>query len=101
MGRKRPLGGERAGVNVLSHELCHYLFGARDEYGRTTGKRYCDCIVGGPQLTELCRPDNHTDDRYEESCWELAKALYPKLEIPKVLDPGPWNPPRPEIRVVR
>jgi hypothetical protein len=67
----------RRAVRVFAHELMHYLIGARDEYGRGSGGSYCDCLVGDLRVSELCRPDNHTDDRYELSCWELAKGLYP------------------------
>ncbi|MHC4472987.1 MAG: hypothetical protein ACYS99_18720, partial [Planctomycetota bacterium] len=101
-GGERPIRwDDRRFVRVLAHELCHYLFGAQDEYGRGTGKAYCDCLVGDLTKTELCRDENHTDDRYPESCWSLAKGLYPRLSIPDETDPGPWLPPTPRVTVTR
>ena len=100
----RPRGGGEpyrfdhpALVRVVAHELCHYLFGAQDEYDVGNGRSYCDCIVGNLLATELCRPGTHTDTRREQSCWELATALYPKMKIPDFTDPGPWDPPMPVI----
>ncbi|MHC4452873.1 MAG: prenyltransferase/squalene oxidase repeat-containing protein, partial [Planctomycetota bacterium] len=87
--------------HVLAHELCHYLFGAKDEYHQRTGESFCACIQGRRGVTELCGKDSHTDDRQEHSCWRLAKRLYPKLREPKEPDPGPWDPPGPEIGMVR
>ncbi len=83
--------------HVFAHELCHYLFGVRDEYHQRTGESFCACIVGRRGFTELCTEHSHTDDRRDADCWTLAKALYPKLKIPKEVDPGPWDPPRPVI----
>ncbi|MHC4954637.1 MAG: hypothetical protein ACYTGZ_12195 [Planctomycetota bacterium] len=87
--------------HVLAHELCHYLFGAQDEYHKLTGESFCACILGRRGVTELCTEKHHTDDRQDAACWTLAKRLYPKLEIPKEPDPGPWEPPLPVVRVHR
>ncbi|MEN8149874.1 MAG: prenyltransferase/squalene oxidase repeat-containing protein [Planctomycetota bacterium] len=84
-------------VHVLAHELCHYLFGLRDEYHATTGESFCDCIMGKRRATELCREETHTDDRQDAACWTLAKRLYPALTIPTTPDPGPWRPARPIV----
>jgi hypothetical protein len=84
-------------VRVLAHELCHYLFGLSDEYDRRTGRPLCWSILGNLRSTEFCRDANHAHPSIEQSCWSKAKALYPELVIPEVEDPGPWEPPRPEI----
>ena len=58
------------------------------------------CIQGRRGFTELCTKAIHTDDRQDADCWTLAKTLYPKLRGPDEVDPGPWEPPLPRIRVV-
>jgi len=83
--------------HVLAHELCHYLFGAKDEYHQRTGESFCDCILGRRGATELCDATSHTDDRQEVSCGELARRLYPRLKPPGTPDPGPWDPPGPGL----
>jgi len=82
-------------TRVIAHELCHYLFGVRDEYG--AGGHYCSCIVGDSRTTELCTDATHTDDRRELSCWAQAALLYDELTVPTVADPGPWDPPLPVV----
>ena len=84
-------------IGVVAHELCHYLFGVKDEYQRETGESYCRCIVGRLEITEMCRDGDHTDSRQALSCWSLAKALYPRLVVPKQGDCGPWDPPAPVV----
>jgi len=81
-------------VHVLAHELCHYIFGLKDEYHATSGESFCDCIMG---RTEFCTDANHEDTRQDASCWESAKRLYPGLTVPEVLDAGPWRPLRPVV----
>lgn len=98
-GSREPIRWDsHAFVRVLAHELCHYLFGLPDEYGRRTGGARCWSIMGNFRSTELCRDGNHSVPGVARSCWSRAKALYPKLVIPEVDDPGPWEPPLPEIR---
>jgi len=92
---------DRRIAHVLAHELCHYLFGAKDEYGTHNGQSYCDCIMGKRRVTELCTEAGHTDDRQDRACWSLAKALYPRLRVPDEPDPGPWDPPVPQAVIVR
>ena len=84
-------------TRVIAHELCHYLFGVQDEYG--AGGHYCTCIVGDNRTTEMCTDGTHTDDRRERSCWAQAALLYPELSIPATADPGPWDPPLPEVTI--
>jgi hypothetical protein len=87
--------------HVLAHELCHYLFGAPDEYGRGNGQSYCPCIQGSKGFTELCTKATHTDDRHKDDCWKLAKLTFPLLKTPANPDPGPWTPPLPIVRFHR
>jgi len=87
--------------HVLAHELCHYLFGAPDEYGRNNGQSYCPCIQGSKGFTELCTKATHTDDRHKHDCWKLAKLTFPLLKVPDNPDPGPWTPPLPIVRFHR
>jgi hypothetical protein len=53
--------------------------------------------MGDLLATELCGRNDHTDTRREHSCREQARALYPKLRFGTATDPGPWDPPGPEI----
>ncbi len=79
---------------VVAHELAHYLFGVRDEYG------HCDCVMALNGRTELCTKAGHTDERRDAACWTLAKRLYPRLRAPTDQpDPGPWEPPEPLIEI--
>ena len=57
--------------------------------------------MGDLRATELCSPKTHTDTRQEGSFRELVKALYPKLSFEEPADPGPWDPPHPEILLPR
>ncbi|MCU0726895.1 MAG: hypothetical protein MUE73_14075 [Planctomycetes bacterium] len=84
-------------VRVLAHELAHYLLGLLDEYDPRTGGSRCRCLMGDLRATELCRDDDHSDPENPESCWAHAKALWPRLVVPRVEDPGPWDPPAPRI----
>lgn len=91
-----PIPWHHVGLTrVLAHELGHYLLGIQDEYG--VHGSYCACLVGDPHTTELCRDDDHTDDRRSRSCWTQARRVYPSLRIPTDLDPGPWDPPLPVV----
>jgi len=88
-----PWESRRAAV-VVAHELAHYLFGVRDEYG------HCECVMALAGRTELCTEDDHTDERREAACWTLARGLYPRLRAPRgVPDPGPWEPPEPVVEI--
>jgi hypothetical protein len=86
-------------VRVLAHELAHYLLGLLDEYDPRTGARRCACLMGDLRATELCRDDDHSDPENPESCWAHAKALWPRLAVPRAEDPGPWDPPQPRIDI--
>jgi hypothetical protein len=95
-GKDQPLPWDHPRLTrVMAHELGHYLIGALDEYDTRTGRSWCRCLMGDRRTTELCREGTHTDTRREESCWSLAKTLYPALRTPAVEDPGPWDPPAP------
>jgi hypothetical protein len=103
-----PLGAEvwngPAGPGVVAHELSHYFFGMPDEFAQDTRRAYCPgCIMAGSWTgaTEYCSKRNHKDTRYPASCWELMKAAYPLVEIPRATDPGPHLCPPPVIESVK
>jgi hypothetical protein len=84
-------------VRVLAHELAHYLLGLLDEYDPLTGRSRCACLMGDLRATELCRDDDHSDPESPESCWAHAKALWPRLVVPRVEGPPPRGPPPPPV----
>ncbi len=100
-GGDTPVPWHHVGLTrVIAHELGHYLLGIQDEYG--PGGSYCACLVGDPVTTELCRDDDHSDDRRARSCWTQARRIYPKLRIPVgALDAGPWDPPVPLVEIAK
>ena len=85
---------------LIAHELLHHIVGLPDEFSFPNFNPRCTpCVMANSGLV-LCKKDNHTDPIAKTSCWEQAKALYPKLKIPKKYNPGALSFLEPKIRTI-